>query len=562
MIGHRTIFFQLLLCSVFTSSAVRAADNLTSANLEQFLADHGEQSCTSLPTLRSVDLHTALTELYVSTAYGALWQDPQLLTVLQTELAELILDGLDPEEYGFALRAKAPVDFCAELRITSQYLLALEHLSRGRLAQEQHEPSWQADALRSASPLPALSELATTGLREGISASFEQARPALRQYRDLRAAYATMDRHTPSRPTVPPGPLLRPGMSDERIEQIAKQLQQDGFMLEAPVTTPASTSSSTIAATWRYDAALEDALRLFQANQGLQVDGIIGPQTIRALNISPAQRVQQVQINLERLRWINARRSEYLLLINVASGHIQLLRGNDSIWQARVQAGRPRRPTPAMVSHINRVTLNPSWTVPPTILREDILPQIRRNPDYLVERGIHALDAQGNLLDPQRIDWNSPQGIILRQPPGPTNPLGQMVFRLPNPFSIYLHDTPSQQLFLQANRNLSSGCVRVEDANGLADHLFFGMSASQRQRIAEQLASGQTHEVTLTNGPQVILAYWTAFANAEGRPAFVPDSYGLDGALGAALAGVRTAQRVDIGEIAMQAESGCALLEG
>jgi len=313
--------------------------------------------------------------------------------------------------------------------------------------------------------------------------------------------------------------------------QIAARLQQEGFMPDA--------QDSADAAVQRYNDALVQAVRLFQANQGLQVDGIIGPQTIRAMNVPPQQRLQQVQLNLERLRWINAQRSDYLLLINIASGHLQLMRGNEQLWQARAQTGRPSRPTPPIVSYINRITLNPSWTVPPTILREDMLPQIRRNPDYLETHSMQILDAQGNLLDPQEINWSNPRGIIVRQPPGPTNPLGQMVFRLPNPFSIYLHDTPSQHLFQQANRNLSSGCVRVEEADGLARYLLAGLTESQRERIAEQLASGQTHQVALANGPQVILAYWTAYADENGRAAYIADSYGLDRALGAAFTGLQ-----------------------
>src|SRR5690606_25966105 len=189
--------------------------------------------------------------------------------------------------------------------------------------------------------------------------------------------------------------------------------------------------------TAHYDEALEQAVRLFQANQGLQADGIVGPQTLTALSATPAQRRLQVQINLERMRWLNAQRSDYLLLVNVASGQLQLLRGNDTVWQARAQTGRPSRPTPALISRINRITLNPSWTVPPTILREDILPQLRRDLSYLEQRGMQALDPQGKVLDPRELDWNNPRGVILRQPPGPSNPLGQLVFRLPNPFAIY-----------------------------------------------------------------------------------------------------------------------------
>jgi len=540
----------LLLSSLFINPATGATEGLLLADLRQALVDDAVHSCSDLPALRSVDIQTALAELYSHNGLEPLWQDSQRLAVLKEELSRLIDDGLQPGDYDFASQAGVPEDYCAELRISSDYMLALEHLSRGRLVQADHEPVWHATGLPPAT-VPEVTVLAVTGLSNGISAAFAQARPGLPQYRALRAAYADMDRQPPARQPVPQGPLLRPGMSDARVEHIAAQLIQDGFLPD--------TDNPTYAVSHRYDEALVQAVRRFQANQGLQTDGIIGPQTIRAMNIAPQQRVQQVLINLERLRWINAQRSDFLLLINVASGHLQLLLGNELLWQARAQTGRPSRPTPALVSYINRITLNPSWTVPPTILRQDMLPQIRRNPDYLETHNMQILDAQGNLLDPQEINWSNPRGIILRQPPGPTNPLGQMVFRLPNPFSVYLHDTPSQHLFEQVNRNLSSGCVRVEAADGLAGHLFAGLTELQRERIAEQLASGLTHEVALANGPQVILAYWTAFADADGRPAFAPDSYGLDPLLGAALTGIWVDQQVNAAQIAMQAEMGCVL---
>ena len=563
MITHFAKIFPLLLWTLVASSAASAPlGSLSAEALEYALGATGkeassaksnaERSCSDLSTLRSTDLLTALTELYQDNEHRPLWQDPQRLSELKRELEQLDDDGLERRDYRFALQATAPMDYCAELRVSSQYLLALEHLSRGRLVQSDHEPLWQADMLPSVS-VAAVSTFAMTGLAENIAAAFEKARPGLPAYRNLRAAYAATDRHASSRPDVPSGPLLRPGMSDERVGLIAKLLQQDGFLSEAETTTQV------------YDQALEQAVRRFQASHGLQVDAIIGPQTLSEMNVSPAQRVRQMQVNLERLRWINALRSDYLLLVNVASGHIQLLRGNDPIWQARAQTGRPSRPTPLLVSRINRISLNPSWTVPPTILREDTLPQIRRNPDYLDEHNMLALDTQGNRLDPQQINWNNPRGVILRQQPGPSNPLGQLVFRLPNPFSIYLHDTPSQHLFQQANRNLSSGCVRVEAAEALADHLMAELSDSQRERIAEQLASGQTHEISLTNGPQVIIAYWTAFADAEGRAAFVPDRYGLDRAIEAALADLQNvhgmSHSMDIAALALQSEAGCAFSE-
>lgn len=552
MIRYRTMvssFFSMGLAAAIGAGVTAAADPGDALTVQQVLTGDVAFFCPGLPMLRTADRQAVLMELYQHNDLDVLWQDLHRLAVLQAELDEIANDGLDPEDYSFALRATPPKDPCSELRISSEYVLALEHLSRGRLTHTDHEPFWQADNLPPASALT-VAELAVMGLRQGVEAAFDEARPAMPSYRALRAAFVSMDRDTSPRPAVPPGPTLRPGMSDERVGRMVAILRQDGFML--PTADAVFISDPLI-----YDETMELAVRRFQASRGLRVDGIIGPQTIREMNILPAQRVQQVKINLERLRWINGLRSDYLLLINIAAGDLQLLRGDELVWQARVQVGTPGRPTPPLVSYINRVTLNPSWTVPPTILREDLLPLIHRDRQYLEERNMQILDAEGNPLDPQRVDWQNPGGIILRQPPGEGNPLGQIVFRLPNPFSIYLHDTPSQHLFQLANRSVSSGCVRVEAATDLAFLLFSGLGAAERRRVVDRLASGQTQEVPLANGPRVILAYWTAYGDAEGRPAFVPDGYARDQALKDAMTVVHTQLRAGESEAVRQAQTGC-----
>lgn len=552
MTRHCTIAFPLL-------AAILAAN--TSANpqqihaaLQETLMTDPSQQCAELATLRSVNTNTALNDLYQRLQYGSLWHDSSRLFELQTQLRQLADDGLNPDDYGFALQATTPNDACEELRISAQYLLALEHLNRGRLEQSDFEPVWRADALPAFTPVDLALGNPVAGITgadltgTAIAASFQHARPALPQYQALRTAYAAMDKNPPDRPLIASGPLLRPGMSDERITQISQHLQADG-LISAP------------AAHGQYDEHQLQAVRRFQVNHGLSADGIVGPQTLQALNTSPRHRVQQVQINLERLRWVNAHRRDYLLLVNIASGHLQLMRGNTILWQARAQTGRASRPTPLLVSSINRITLNPSWTVPPTILRQDVLPQIRRDPDYLSSHGMQTLNAQGEPIDPAQVDWRNPRGLMLRQPPGPTNPLGQLVFRLPNPFSIYLHDTPSQHLFAQPNRNLSSGCVRVEQALGLAEQLLASLPDARRQLITEQLASGLTHEVALGDGPQVILAYWTAFANDEGKAAFVPDIYGLDASLITAMTSELSTTAIELANTQIDAEAGCAFSE-
>ena len=511
-----------LLLSVAIHAQTAPISSVSSANLQAMLTASAERQCSGLKSLRTVSAHSALLEVYQQSGFVSLWQAPARLAALKHELSQLADDGLIPADYSDALDASPPTEACDELRVTSEYLLALEHLEYGRLAPENFAPQWQ-QANPVADDANDLVDIALRGLQD-MSAAFDAARPALPLYRELRLAYQQMNKQPAPQQPLSAGPTIKPGLDDPRLPQLVQRLQAAGYLEQASAYTNG-------AGRVVYGAEIEQAVRRFQADHGLQVDSAVGVQTLAALNVSPLQRLQQVRINLERLRWLNTQRSDPMLLVNIAGGDIRLYRNQAIVWQSRVMSGRPERPTPALISRINRITINPSWTVPPTIFKEDKVPQILRNPDFLVENDLHVLDFQGRAVDPSQVDWNNPTGIMLRQPPGPANPLGSIAFRFPSPFAIYLHDTPSKNLFEKSARNVSSGCVRVEDAQGLASQLLAEKSDEERKEIVLMQESGETHEITLRNGPQLIITYWTAEAGNTGRVRFFRDPYNLDHAL-------------------------------
>ena len=532
MLKKCTVLFVSCLVSALPPALAENTVNVALTPIQQVFQGQPDTVC-GLPDLRSQPMASALNTLYQAMGYIAIWHQESRMQALQTALLQLPADGLNPREY----LVPAPVDAdpaCADLHYSAHYLQALEHLSRGRLDQQRHEPVWQSKHV--VPPVrKSVAQLGILGLDDPALA-FEAARPTLPLYRQLRAAYQQMDAGLPDLAPFPDGPLLKPGNTDPRLPQLAQRLMLTGYFdpnasagpLDQPVLAePALLYTQPLI----YDDKLQRAVRAFQADHGLQPDAVVGPQTVTALNISPQQREQQVRINLERLRWLDARRQHHSLIVN-AAGSMALLHEGDSIrWQSRVQSGTPGRATPLLDSRINRVTLNPSWTIPPTIMREDKLPQIRSNPAYFDERNLLAVAADGTLLDPATVDWNAPGSVMLREPPGPNNPLGRMVFRFDNPFSVFLHDTPSQALFARAVRNVSSGCVRVEEADELADYLFYTLDQQQRERIEQRMESGKTHEIRVENGPQILLTYWTAEGRADGRLGFTPDPYQLDAPL-------------------------------
>lgn len=472
---------------------------------------------------KHVDTPTqALLQAFYQQQQGlALWSVNGRVAALHAELQRLADDGLDPANYALPAGNGAGDALCADIQISQQYLQALQDLHYGRLQQARFEPLWHANEVQRDRQAEVLA-LAGPGL-QNIAGAFAQARPSLEQYQYLRHVYAQQRQQPlPHWQSLASGPLLRPDMQDERVPQLAQRLLNEGYLSSLPVTVDS-----------HYSATLVNAVKNFQLSHSLQADGVIGPGTLNELNVSPAARREQLRINLERFRWLAQEMEPTSLLVNVAAAQLIVYQNGVPVWQTRTQVGRAERQTPLLKSQVTRLTLNPTWTVPPTILREDKLPEIRRDQAFLSRQNLQVLDSDGQLLAPEDIDWENPGNILLRQGAGPRNPLGQMAIRFPNPFSVYLHDTPSQALFNKGPRAFSSGCVRVEHALQLRDLL---LSPPERARTDQLLSTGLTHEFRLATPVPIVLSYWTAQADRQGKVSYAPDIYGRDGALLTALA--------------------------
>ncbi|WP_339433225.1 MULTISPECIES: L,D-transpeptidase family protein [unclassified Pseudomonas] len=442
------------------------------------------------------------------------------LQALHGQLQLLADDGLNPNRYPVAMTPPQDGELCADIDISRYYLQALQDLHFGRLLQSHFEPLWRADD----TPRDRQTELlaiAVPGLND-LRAAFDLARPHLAQYQSLRQLYAAQRlKALPQWPSVGSGPLLRPAMEDKRVPDLALRLYSEGYLADY-IAPPANA----------YDDVLVEAVKNFQTNHSLQADGVVGPGTIAELNISPLARRDQLRVNLERFRWLAQDIEPNGLLVNVAAAELTLYQGGKPVWQTRTQVGRAERQTPLLKSRVTRLTLNPTWTVPPTIWKEDKLPAIRKDQTFLSRQNLQVLDANGQPLAAADIDWDNPGNILLRQDAGPRNPLGQMVIRFPNPFSVYLHDTPSKALFDKGPRAFSSGCVRVEHPMQLRDLL---LTPAERARTETLLATGTTHEFRLAAPVPILMTYWTVQVDSAGHVRYSPDIYSRDGALLAGL---------------------------
>ncbi|MGY2291303.1 L,D-transpeptidase family protein [Pseudomonas sp. SDO528_S397] len=502
----------LSICLLVAPLVARADDPLVvSLAPVQLALTQLPSVCPGLAGQIDAPAQVRLQAFYQQQGNVALWSSVDGLAPLQAQLNLLADDGLDPSHYGLPTANASGNVLCEDIATSQQYLQALHDLHFGRLQQSRFEPLWRAQPPEQ-DPDTQVLALAATGMQD-LARAFDQARPSAPLYRSLRNAYASLRQQPlPQWDAVAGGPLLRPGMEDARVPELARRLVGGGYLASVPTGS-------------QYQGELVKAVKSFQHSHSLQDDGVIGPGTVTELNISPAMRREQLRINLERFRWLSRDLEPDGVLVNVASAQLSVYQGGVPVWQTRLQVGRADRQTPLLKSRITRLTLNPTWTIPPTILREDKLPAIRLNPEYLRQQNLQVLDSEGRPLSPDQVDWARPGNILLRQGAGPRNPLGRIVLRFPNPYSVYLHDTPSQPLFSKGPRAFSSGCVRVEQPLQLRDLL---VSPAEKARTEELLATETTHEFRLATPVPVLLSYWTVQADSQGALLYAPDIYGRD----------------------------------
>jgi len=275
-------------------------------------------------------------------------------------------------------------------------------------------------------------------------------------------------------------------------------------------------------------------VRRFQARHGLAVDGVVGRATLAALNVPVAARIDQVRANLERLRWVARDLVGDHLKVDIAGFEASLWLDGREAWRSRVIVGRAYRRTPEFRSTMEYLVLNPEWVVPPTILRQDVLPRVLRDRGYLARQGMRLVDRGGRVVSPAEVDWDAvraaPGAFAYRivQAPGPDNALGRIRFMAPNEHLVFLHDTPARELFERPVRAFSSGCIRVERPLELAALLLADAERWSEAQIAAALDEGRTRTLPVRRRVPLLLLYHTARAGEHDRPEFRTDLYGRD----------------------------------
>ncbi len=336
-------------------------------------------------------------------------------------------------------------------------------------------------------------------------------------------------RQMPDWPVVPDGRKLQKGDTSPRVEALRQRLAATGELAQA------APQGAT------FDAHLEAAVKAWQERSGLEPDGVVGRSSLALLNTPRAVRIDQVLANMERQRWLPDSLGSRYVIVNIPAYHLDAVSEGQVALSMKTIVGRPERPTPIFSDTIRFVEFNPSWGVPSTIAREDILPKLRQDPGYALAHKNVRIYRDGAEVDPWSVDWHSAniRNYSLRAPPGPRNPLGTVKFLFPNSFDVYLHDTSEPAKFAEYARSFSSGCVRVSNPAELANWLLAdkpGWSDTKRQQI---LDSHRQTRLTMENPVPVWLTYTTAWMDENGLPVFRADLYNRDPDLAAA---IRTAE--------------------
>jgi murein L,D-transpeptidase YcbB/YkuD len=471
-----------------------------------------------------------LQAFYRAQAQQPAWSDPLARASLVDAVRAAEGDGLDPADYHLAtLLAAAPGDDGALMDLVrSDALLRLAaDLYHGRV-----DPADFLDEieLTRAAPGPDVVALLREALAaHDLPAALQRLSPQSELYRGLRRALAEY-RAIAARggwPVIPEGPTMHPGDRSSRVVALRQRL-----------LASANGTADTTRDPEFFDPALETAVRHFQSRHQLAADGVVGKKTLAAANVSAAARIGQIRANLERARWLLHDLPPTYVLVDIAGFEVRYFRDGRELLRSRAAVGQPYRKTPIFRSRISHLEFNPSWTVPPTILTKDVLPEIRKDPGYLARRTMRVLTFQGQEVDPAGIDWRRYSGrnlpYVIRQDPGPKNALGQVKFMFPNAHMVYLHDTPEREIFRQPERAFSSGCIRIEQARRLAV-LLLGAEGRSEAEVDALFAEAKTRRVPLAQPVPILLYYWTVALGDDGDVLFKRDLYGRDDALLAAL---------------------------
>ncbi len=416
-----------------------------------------------------------------------------------------------------------------EFLLSDAYLTYAAHLLNGRVNPETlHADEWTMYPSRFN-----LARHLSKAIEGGdIEVSLKGLMPAQPGYGRLKTALVVHRALAESGgwPAIPGDGRLEKGTKTDRVPALRSRLKVTGDM-PAPVD-----SASDL-----FDEAVEEAVKRFQRRHGLYDDGIVGNRTLRALNVPVERRIRQIELNLERWRWLPQNLGNPYILVNIAGYGLEVVENEAPVLTMKIVVGTAFQKTPVFSGKMTYIEMNPYWNVPHSIATEETLGKIRKNPEFFAKENMRVFTAgpNGEEVSPAAIDWsqlsenNFP--YRLRQEPGPRNPLGRIKFMFPNKHSVYLHDTSDPQLFKKERRGFSHGCIRIEKPMDMAEFVTRGSKDWSREKVAAVLKTKETTVAYLPKPIPVHILYFTAWGNGDGTVHFLEDIYRRDERLEKAL---------------------------
>ncbi len=477
-----------------------------------------------------------LGKFYGRRSYAPLWLQEERIAPMLEALRDVESEGLPASDFHLAeleqlhdqLKQPAPppvalqADF--DLLLSDALARYLRCVRIGKVEPESLDVNWNIAPDRSHTQLDVWMERALQadtllkflGSLRPHEPDYEKLRVALARCRAVKAAGGWG--------TLSPKKSLQLKSRDPEVQRLRFHLAVTGDLRKP------SPSEGIV-----FDRSVREGVIRFQRRHALKETGKVDSVTLAELNVPVEKRIQQIRVNLERDRWVMHDLPDTFVVVNIAGFRLHYVMNGAVVWKSRVQVGKVARQSPVVRSALHSIIVNPTWTVPPIVLEEDILPAKGKTMEVLKAKQLKIYGKHGQEIDPKKLPWEKYTAKTfpyeLRQDAGPNNALGRIKFNFPNRFSVYLHDTPKRSYFKRDNRAVSSGCIRVENPLRLAE-LALGDSAKwNRESLESAENDGKTRRIVLKHPVAILLLYWTAWVDEDGDIRFSRDIYGSDQAI-------------------------------
>ncbi|GAB2997392.1 L,D-transpeptidase family protein [Cyclobacterium sediminis] len=488
---------------------------------------------------------TELISFYSERAFQPGWSKDEQLTCNALELRHLIqnatFDGLLPEDYHldglniffekyFSGIPLTPIDLAkVDFLLSDAFILYANHIFGGKVHPEHLHSTWEI--LQKGKEPKVLEKLYLAVTENNVKKQLFSLQPKfsiyLRMRQSMKKYLELIKRDSGNNwKKIPINESIEILQKSEGIPTVRKRLQLWKDL--KPYSMQPGTENI-------YDSILYEGVKTFQERNGLFPDGVLGKATVEALNKSPQELIKQVSVNMERLRWLPDTTVQEFILVNIANYALDYINKKDTLLHSNAIVGKTYRKTPVFNGAMSYLVFSPTWTVPPTILKNDVIPAVKNNLNYLQSKNMRILDFSGNEIPPSSINWSTVNAdnfkYMVRQDPGPSNALGRVKFMFPNKHNVYIHDTPSRSLFSQEDRALSSGCIRIEKPIELAKLLLSDQKKWTDDLIKEALVGDEERSVSLTRKIPVIILYLTFWTDSRKKEQVRKDIYDRDNEL-------------------------------